>query len=257
MRTRPERGAARTSIRGSRRAGVRERQRSLVDELRVERLGLSFGLFERPTVVDQVVGQRPLLVDGQLGADASQGLFAAAGIACQGSFDLHRDGNPDQDHALDAEGARGIASFTATFEEQRNVCDGQRDAGFPGCGYLAKHLEPHPRLDDASQTRSGLLVMEDDAPEALAVECTVRVDQLTPERRRDFFQDGLARSLKLVDDEVGVDQAGAELLQPGRHRALPRADPTGESYDTGHADSMQQLLEEGCACLRTGRDGDL
>ena len=112
------------------------------------------------------------------------------------------------------------------FDEQRHVVDDDR--AFRSRGDLAEELLADRGMGDRLELLAGLVVDERLLGEPGAVETAVGADDVGSEPLHQALQHRRSGLDDLAGDHVGVDDDGSPLGQQGRHRRLPRPDPTGQ-----------------------------
>ena len=121
--------------------------------------------------------------------------------------------------------------IAASFEEQGDVDDHQGFAAGNRSVHPPLHLDAHRGVHEAAEVGPGVRVAKHDGTQGCAVQGARGVDDRLPEAFCDLLQEGLPRSLELVDDGVRIHQHGSQLLKHRGHRALARADPPSQADD--------------------------
>ncbi len=90
---------------------------------------------------------------------------------------------------------------------------------------------------DRLQATAGGGVGEHHRPERLPIKAAIGTQQMRPELRHNGQQPRRAHGDDLPRDRVRVDHNGTVAGQHTRHRALARADPTGQPHSQHVAES--------------------
>ncbi len=85
-------------------------------------------------------------------------------------------------------------------------------------------------MGDRLQSAAGVRIGEHDRAERLPVQAAVGAQQMRPELPDDGRQARRSRRDHLPGDRVRVDHMSTMVGQQLRHRALARADPTGQPH---------------------------
>ncbi len=128
-----------------------------------------------------------------------------------------------------------VAAGQAGLDEQRHVVHDHRVGR--SIGHATGRLRADQRMCDRLKAAAGGGVREHDSPERLPIEAAVGAQHLRPELVHDGPQPRCTDGDDLPGDRVRIDDDGTVINQQPRHRALARADPTGQPHPQHGADS--------------------
>jgi hypothetical protein len=114
------------------------------------------------------------------------------------------------------------------LDQERDVVDHDRVGG--GADGQFRGPLAYAWMDDLLKPAAGLLVAEDHGAQGGPVEGTVVGQHGRAEGRDDLGEAGRAGRHRLAGQRVRIDQHGAVVREPLRHRALARTDPAGEPH---------------------------
>lgn len=224
------------------RSSVDAGRRLTLDEPRPECVNLIAEIFERPAVVDDMVGNREPLLAGHLVGDS----IAGVGLGEPSVLDEPTNGfvGVDVDHH------HGAVAGLARLDEEGHVVDHNVVGSCMGLE-PTHHLGTHRRMNDRLQLPSGGFVAEHDSRDRGTIEPTVGCQDVGAEAIHHGVEHRCAWLLELPSDGIGIDDDSAMLAEHGGNRRLPRADATGEP-DEEHGSERRGLWNlPGAARRRT------